>query len=199
MKKKFSIFLFIFFMSFKLSAGDDLSGKGLYCKAKDLIIYLDFNSPFNADVHYLQRYDAEYVTNSSGITEQRRIKQVQYRYKYREEKYSTTNTTIDIDASSFHRWIRVNRESLELSYNNWWQSQQNINLLAGVGYIQKNNLLKHEEPINCTVEKKNITEIKNEINNLAQNYNGKIESKILEEKKKKKEESKKRMQFNKLN
>jgi len=194
--KKLLILLFSlsFLSSPSVFAGDDLTGKGLWCYAKDLIIYLDFNSPYNVDVHYLQRYNADYVTDSYGLTKEYFHGRVKYRYKHRAEKYLTTNRTIDIDYFDFHRWIRVNRESLKISYKNWWQNQQDINKLFPFsgGYIQKNDVLADEQPISCRVENNlNVTEVIDFIKSTAQNYNNKIESSIIEQKKKEEEESRK--------
>ena len=184
----------MFFLSFKVFAGDDLSGKGLFCYTKDLIIYLDFNSPYSVDVHYLQRYNADYVTNS-GLTKAVQHGSVKYRYKHRTEKYLTTNGTIAIDSyDPWNSWITVYRESLELSYRNWWQSQQDINKLFPFhgGYIQKNDVLEDEESIYCRLENDfAVTDVKDYIKSTAQEYNNKIQGKIIEQKKKEEEESRK--------
>jgi hypothetical protein len=193
-KIKFSIFFIIFFLSFKVIAGDDLTGKGIYCYTKDLIIYLDFNSQSKVDVHYLQRYNADYVTNPSGLTEAFMHNRVKYRYKHRTERYSTTNQTIDIDYGNFNYWIRVLRQSLKLMYENRWQIQQDINKLYPFhgGYLQKNDVMKDEEPIYCRVDNNlTVTQVKDFIESTAKSYNNKINSEISEQKKKEEEESKK--------
>jgi len=192
MKKKFNIFLIIFLTTFKIFAGegDDLTGKGLYCYTKDLIVYLDFKSPSNVDVHYLQRYNGEYLNNSINLTQ---YSQPKYRYKHRSEKYLTTNYSIDINRKSrFDRWIRVDRESLELIYRNWLPLKLNINQLFPFhrGYIQKNDVLEDEESIYCRLENDfAATDVKDYIQSTAQNYNNKIQGKIIEQKKKEEEES----------
>ena len=179
MKKLILIFitLFISFAPIKVFAGDDLTGKQLYCNYKDLVIFLDFYSSSKVKLHYLERSNVDYKFG--------------YKYKRKIESYTTTNHTIDIDRD----WIRVIRKSLRLEYKNRTGSGQNINQIFNPGYIQKNDVMKEQQSIVCRLFDDDLgdmtTEVVDYINDSAKDYNNKIQGKINERKKKEEEESKK--------
>jgi hypothetical protein len=177
MKTKFNIFFIIFFLSFKVFAGDDLTGKQLFCNYKDLVIFLDFYSSSKVKLHYLERYNVDYKFG--------------YKHKRKIESYKTTNHFIEIDRD----WIRVIRKSLRLEYKNRTGSGQNINQIFNPGYIQKNDVMKEQQSIVCRLLDDDLgdmtTEAVDYINERAEDYNNKIQGKINEQKKKEEEESKK--------
>jgi len=200
MKIKFILSFFIFFLSFELfAANDDLSGKGLYCEDKDLVVYLEFNSRSDVDVHFLERYLEldPYRTEQTYGPKFYRFGFPKYKYSIVETKYAPYESRriesphqINIDPSDDYEryrhsgsWMHVIRDTLELNWGNLPQFGRNINYVgegAGRRYREYYGYNIGMTPIFCKVEKKNAAEVKKYILGRAKFLNDRIVNDIIE-------------------
>ena len=195
MKIKFILSFFIFFLSFELfAASDDLSGKSLYCEDKDLVVFLEFNSRSDVDVHFLKRYAQGNPYRSPSSFPRYKYALVETKYDMHESRRYESPHQIQIDSNPAYeryqqynlkpRWMYVIRDTLELHWSNWLHVEdRNVNYAgegAGKRYREYYKYNIGMTPIFCIVEKKNASEVKEYIESRAKFLNDIIEKDILE-------------------
>jgi len=195
MKFKFILYLLLLSITFKsMAAGDDLTGKALYCEDKDLVVYLEFNSRSDVDVHFLKRYAQGNPYVSPSDFPRYKYALVETKYDMYEARRDNSPHQIQIDSNpayeryqSFNlkpRWMYVIRDTLELHWSNWLHvADRNVNYPgegAGKRYREYYGYNIGMTPIFCIVEKKNASEVKEYIESRAKFLNDIIVRDILE-------------------